>query len=91
MWECPCVACVGLIQFWHEECFQFGCLFSQQMLEHYPLDCGCAQPAQAPGKAGTVVGTWSWNSWQQGTWTFQEYHSSMAETKIQKPVLEENV
>ena len=44
MWEHPCVACVGLIFFWHEGCFWFGCLLSlsSACAGGYPLDRGCA-------------------------------------------------
>ena len=59
------------------------------MLEHHPLDSGCAQPAQALGKAGTEVGRGTLGS--RGHGHFRCTILPMAETKIQKPVLEENV
>ena len=70
MREHPYVACVGLIFFWCEGCFWFGCLLSlsSACAGRYPLDRGCAGvwPTWAPGKAGAVFVAQSTDpQWQQ--------------------------
>ena len=63
MWKHPCLACVGLILFWHEGCFWFGCLpsLSSACTGRYSVDRGCAgeQPMHFLGRWGPVVGAWS--------------------------------
>ena len=61
MWKCPWVVYEGLLFFWHEGCFWFGCLLSLSLVcaGYNPLDRGCtvvrqAQASKEMGSMGSV-------------------------------------
>lgn len=60
MWECPWVACVNLLFFWHEVCFWFVCLLSLTSVcaGPYPINREYADvcPCHASREVGTMGG-----------------------------------